>query len=246
MHYYEGSSWTAEAMQDYLWLVEPDGTAEPTHAKLLSSAIEYTFGCQVLETGQFTTQVSNGIMGFADTSTTLVPELVRQGKLRHRCFALCFNRLWPRSKRGVAGAMILGGTDERLHEGPIHWTQRTTHARMKKHKGIFMLDIVDLRVRSSNKSAVAVSKSILRSINRPKLPAFVDSGTQDTYLPSYMKHDFLKLFKSIAHQDYGHMQLSPENLAQLPVFEFEFSDQTGGKFVVEMHPWDYMVRTNVL
>ena len=70
--------------------------------------------CQTHETGLFTSQVSNGIMGFANTGDTLVPQLVAAGALQHRLFTMCF--------AVDGGAIVLGAVDTRLHTETLKYT----------------------------------------------------------------------------------------------------------------------------
>ena len=65
-HYQEGSSWSAYMARDKVWLGQKDSSDEFA----TSFGIDYDFGCQDHMTGMFASQVSNGIMGFADQENT--------------------------------------------------------------------------------------------------------------------------------------------------------------------------------
>ena len=60
------SSWSAFMSRDKVWLSMKDKSDEYT----ASFGLEYDFGCQDHMTGMFASQVSNGIMGFADAPNT--------------------------------------------------------------------------------------------------------------------------------------------------------------------------------
>lgn len=120
--YMEGSSWKAYKVRDRVWIDYHDDNEGTDPLAALSS--DYVFGCQTAQTGLFASQVSNGIMGFADTEDTLVPTMVKQGVLQHRIFSLCFAR--------TGGAITLGGIDVRNHQGQIDYAPMSISSKVRE------------------------------------------------------------------------------------------------------------------
>jgi len=94
----------------------------PKHAADL--AFDMTFGCQTLVTGLFKTQLADGIMGMSNQMSTFWSQMFRAEKMGdEQKFALCFSRPPLIKREGTeAGAMTLGGYDERLHSSPMVYT----------------------------------------------------------------------------------------------------------------------------
>ena len=102
--YSEGSSWEAFRVTDRMTLGSETGT-------LSDQWLDFTFGCQVKETGLFRTQNVDGIMGFSASPGTLPFELHRSGKISSKAIAMCF-------KRG-GGVLSIGGVNTALHKAPM-------------------------------------------------------------------------------------------------------------------------------
>lgn len=106
--YSEGSSWEAFKVTDRITIGSESGT-------LGEQWLDFTFGCQIRETGLFRTQNVDGIMGFSASPGTLPFELHRGGKVQSKAIALCF-------KRG-GGVLSLGGVNTALHKSPMEFAK---------------------------------------------------------------------------------------------------------------------------
>ena len=191
-HYYEGSSWNARASEDLLWTTDPNtlGTLDKVAAD--KHAIPFVFGCQNDATGLFRTQVANGIMGFADTPNNLVRQLVKHSHMQHNLFSMCYTGLWPRQHKDVAGVLVLGDTDTRLHKTPMQYAKRALdHHMMKTHRGIYMVEVVDIKV-----GGVSIG-----ALPKAAQAAIVDSGTQDSYCPLSISSQFARAFRKALKPD---------------------------------------------
>ena len=107
------------------------------------------------------------------------------GITRKRAFSLCYLRQNHADKVGTeAGALTLGGTDQRLHKSPIMWAENVAG----RNKGWYAVDVkaIYLRAGGGLSSAVRENDSITPvEIDASALNAggiIVDSGTTDTYL----------------------------------------------------------------
>ena len=64
-------------MHDEVFVGSSSAISNPIHSGL---AVDFTFGCQITESGMFRAQKEIGIMGMANNATTLVPMLYAAGK----------------------------------------------------------------------------------------------------------------------------------------------------------------------
>ena len=135
MSYAEGSRWNAYEAVDKCYVAGPHETplmaskphmdGEPMNPKHAADlAFDMTFGCQTLVTGLFKTQLADGIMGMSNQMSTFWSQMFRAEKMGdEQKFALCFSRPPLIKREGTeAGAMTLGGFDQRLHSSPMVYT----------------------------------------------------------------------------------------------------------------------------
>jgi len=171
--YTEGSSWNAYKVEDKVWI----GYHESKPASILSAVnCKFTFGCQTHETGLFTSQVSNGIMGFAHTEDTLVPQLLKAGVLHKKLFTMCF------AVKG--GAIVLGKVDTRLHKETMKWNAMTYSGSW------FRVAVREVKVGTHSIGSTSSFQSGKGTI--------VDSGTTDTYLPRSVAGGFKTAFQQVS------------------------------------------------
>ena len=134
MSYAEGSSWSANESSDTVYAggfhekavkleehddnVERDGT-DPNMAREYS--FKLNFGCMTENSGLFRSQLADGIMGMSNIDDQVFwRQMYRQQQIDKARFSLCFSRELTLGEFGKnAGAMTLGGTDERLHLNPM-------------------------------------------------------------------------------------------------------------------------------
>merc|ERR1719232_2291338 len=88
------------------------------------------FGCQDSLTGLFKTQLADGIMGMSSTGKGAYwKQMYDAGKMDKKIFSLCFNRQDHVERDGtLAGAMTLGGVDEKFWETPMVWAKKMNGA----------------------------------------------------------------------------------------------------------------------
>jgi hypothetical protein len=181
--YMEGSSWSAVNVKDQVWLGSPfDATvhaSSPAAEHSRSLAVEFEFGCQYSNSGMFTNQVSNGIIGFSRGSNTFVNKLFAEGKIAEHIFGFCFSY--------TGGEMLLGAPAGELQE-PIKWA-----ALIHSNSGWYRVHVVSVHIGSA-----ALSASTIASINSGS-GAIVDCGTTDTYLPSSTQAVLSDEFRKAGH-----------------------------------------------
>lgn len=199
--YQEGSNWTAVEAMDTCYIGGKHNSALATTTTSLPwggfasstnpHAFELRFGCQTKISGDFVSQLADGIMGMDIGTSTIWNQMYRQKKIDTRAFALCFQRKLESARSGTeSGAMTLGGADERLHDHPMVYTPTEPGS-------LYAVRLRRLYLRkggSSNGESVLLppgeSPTILpvplpEELNEPgKRHVIVDSGTTDSYFSS--------------------------------------------------------------
>jgi hypothetical protein len=250
MSYAEGSRWNAYEAVDRCYVAGPHETPlmvvnsnnnndsnnnsndsnadaddmDPRHA--VDLAFDMTFGCQTLVTGLFKTQLADGIMGMSNQKSTFWSQMFQAGKMgSDQRFALCFSRPPDITREGTeAGAMTLGGCDDRLHLTPMVFTPgfdtgRSSFFSVKVRKIMLRDGKYGESVKSTNKNpnkgvtVLDIDESVIN-----KSGIIVDSGTTDTYWNAGISAEFKKVWKNKMGWDYSNkaIDLTDEGLAALP------------------------------
>lgn len=259
MSYAEGSRWNAYEAVDSCYVGGPheiplisDATdanvgvdldvdvMDPEHAADL--AFDMTFGCQTLVTGLFKTQLADGIMGMSNQASTFWSQMFQANKMgSDQQFSLCFSRPPRITREGTeAGAMTLGGTDERLHTSPMVYTPRFNQGRssffsVKVRK--FMLrdgkygESVQSTDKNPNKGVVTLN---VDEATMNKGGIIVDSGTTDTYWVNGIRDEFGKAFQELAGRPHHNsaMSLTDDELQAMPTILLQlYSDDDANSHV---------------
>lgn len=208
MSYAEGSSWKAVEVSDRCFVGGPHqlatmdsgaGDSAAAHDDLnpiVASALAFDlkFGCQSSVTGLFKTQLADGIMGMDVAPAAFWWQLWDANKIPSKAFSLCFSRSDTAARSGtVAGALSLGGTDERLHGTTMVYTKPP--ARAGSGRGFYVVHVraMWLRAGGAGTSAVPTDPQVAMyklDISEDRLNrgnVIVDSGTTGTFrclLPS--------------------------------------------------------------
>lgn len=193
-------------------------TAQPSKHLDEKFGTTMDFGCQKSETGLFTSQKADGIMGMAAYETTLIPHLYKNQKIQHRIFSLCF------SEHG--GSMVLGAPETFKH------TSLVEYARMEVGSNRwYNIKLKDIRL---NGKSIGAPESSFNSGKK----IIVDSGTTDSYLPSSIRSKFKATYKSVTGRDYATAYTGTCNgptlaeLETLPSLEFVMEAADGGDTMI--------------
>lgn len=170
--YTEGSSWTANEVEDIVWL--GTGNVVESIEEHMQLAVPYAFGCQTSIKGLFQKQYADGILGLARHETSIVAAYHKAGAIPHNAFSLCLT--------SEAGHISLGGSmPQEYHKENMQITP-ITHEH-----GWYSVQVMNVFV--GEIEVGAKFPSLLKKINAGK-GCILDSGTTDTYLPSSMAKEF--------------------------------------------------------
>jgi len=256
--YSEGSSWTAYEAMDTCYLGGYHNTAilndngskdplDPGHAAAF--AFDTRIGCQTDVTGLFKTQLADGILGMCDSKQSFWHQMYRNHKIREKRFSLCFTRPSHALKSGSeAGAITLGGSDERLHDKSpmVYTTVAGTSSESESSTGYFDIHVREMYWREGKAGELALSRDdsakLLKiqgagAIN-DEGGVIVDSGTTDTYFSNLIQKQLKANWEKFSGQTWLHKKqtLSPEQVAELPTLLLQFAgDVAMNKMVAEEH-----------
>ncbi|RHZ27637.1 hypothetical protein DYB37_007064 [Aphanomyces astaci] len=172
--YSEGSSWKAVVVEDNVWLGDK---AESDTDNNFST--RFRFGCQYHETGLFTTQVADGIMGLSTKAPTVIKKLFQDDKISQNVFSLCFT--------STGGAMTVGS-----HHSPPRHEEDMKFAKVSfDATGWYALDVRGIRIHGED---IHIDSPRLLNGGRKVV---IDSGTTDSYLPDALVGEFNRVFQKV-------------------------------------------------
>jgi len=208
---------------------------DPGHAAAYK--FETRISIQTELKGLFKTQLADGIMGMCDGKQAFWHQMYRAHKIKEKQFSLCFVRPLHASREGSeAGAVTMGGVDERLHQTPMVYTTTvgTSSERAKNDKtGYYDVHVREMYLRDGKAGASVLSKdkgaTVLKlngagGIN-DEGGVIVDSGTTDTYISSSIKKTLRSNWEQLAGIPYNHdkTDLTEEEIAALPTLLIQFA-----------------------
>lgn len=202
-------------------------------------------------TGLFKTQLADGIMGMCDGKQSFWHQMYRAHKIKEKQFSLCFVRPVHAYREGSeAGAVTMGGVDERLHNTPMVYTSTvgTSSERGTNDKtGYYDVHVREMYLRDGKAGASILSKDsgapVVKlngaSAINDEGGVIVDSGTTDTYFSNSIKKTLQKNWEQLAGIPYSHdkTELTEEQVAKLPTLLIQFAgDEELNKAIAKGKP----------
>jgi hypothetical protein len=225
-HYVEGSSWKGFESIDKVYTGGSHLAYDPEEES--EKAFDFHFGCQTSLRGLFKTQLADGIMGMSMHDKSYWSQMHDAGHLPGFEFSLCFTKAPTASRQGTgAGAMIMGGTDTRLHTTPMVYAKQIVSS-----SEFYNLELEKMYLRTGGgESVLSISEDDVRKtvvIKPDDLNTggvIVDSGTSTTILTEKLLHPFKTAWKSATGQDYNEdfYEITHEEMMAFPTIIFQFA-----------------------
>ena len=129
--------------------------------------------------------------------------MYKEKKIKQQSFSLCFSEPGRVDRNGTpAGAMVLGGTDTRLHKtGMVYAKQSDANEKYSLHlEKVYLLE-----PGTAEKSEVQVEQyhkvQIFEEDLNNRGPIILDSGTTATYLTNKLEKHFVQVFNDMVPED---------------------------------------------
>jgi hypothetical protein len=236
MSYTEGSSWQAVEGKDHCYIgglhdkpTFDDGghdDLDPEHASAFGFSVN--FGCQTSATGLFLTQLADGVLGMDNAAHSFWRQMYQAGKMQDEIFSLCYVRQSHSDQSGTeAGAMTLGGSDDRLHLTRMVFTKQEEvwgdmfgallrKIYLREGDGGVSMNATrdDLRI-----VPIEITESTLN-----QGPVRIDSGTTDSYFGIALTQPFKAAWMELVNWQYSNSMryISYDEMIQLPTIIIQF------------------------
>lgn len=172
--YVEGDYWTAYKVTDEMTFA-PGVANKQDSSNTLSSPVD--FGCIFEQSGVFTSQTADGIMGFSRHPDSIVEQLYASGATRSRIFSQCLS--------DDGGSLTLGGVDLSINDSKVHYTpMRDTGYQY------WTASLASVSVGNPN-NKLNIDASVFNSDRG----CVLDSGTTFMYLPTAAREPFIAAWR---------------------------------------------------
>jgi Eukaryotic aspartyl protease len=161
-------------------------------------------------------------MGLENDGTSFWKQMFKAKAIKSPSFSLCYSRPAAADREGTeAGAMTMGGTDDRLHK-----TDMVFAPLQKQATSFYVVRLRKMYLRDGSGGTSAKPENVNAkyrllnvdedSLNRGQV--IVDSGTTDTYFNNAIKSEFKKAWKEHTGKDYTQngLKLSAEDFKTMP------------------------------
>lgn len=217
----------------------PDGS-DPLRAS--DFAFPLVFGCETHVSGFFERQLAGGIMGMDRRAQSFWGQMRASQVITRASFSLCFVRQPLAAVAGtMAGAITLGGTDDRLHRTRMVFARTMGGSPSDPNGASFRVRVRKVYLRENGgRSAMYDASSTVHALNATEEELngatggfSIDTGTTDTYLTRAASDEFRRVWKEITGAEYRTftnepMRLTPDQLEKAPTIMLQMSPHEGG------------------
>ena len=194
-------------------------------------AFPLRFGCQDDITGLFENQIPDGIFGMNKEKGSAISQWSKLGYLDASAFSLCYNvREDVKEKSGV---MMLGGSDERLHEKPMVFAKDIGEKN-------YELRIKEIRMQRGAALSTGAGVNTVANLGLDGTDtAVLDSGSTCTYLNREWKEPLEEAWRQMTGGKYSmfsHLSIADDKLDELPTILFEVEGTKENETVVIRYP----------
>jgi Eukaryotic aspartyl protease len=240
--YLDGSTWAAVEAMDTVYTGGSHET--PVAASSRENTFDLRFACQTSVTGLFQVFFEDGIMGMDRTKSSYWNQYFdhvnvkndkqknqqHQQKQQQRQFALCLHKNPNKDRTGSgAGAMILGGTDPRLHATPMAYAQLVNHDQYF----VVWLEKIHLRLNGgTHLLADEYGHNDVRYQTVNALPielnsanVIIDSGTTATFFSQSLAIPFQQAYRALTGTEFDTSEraMTLDELNAMPTILFQLS-----------------------
>jgi len=179
-------------------------------------------------------------MGMYDATEAFWSQMYHANKMKQQAYSLCFAEPGHVDRKGtLAGAMVLGGSDTRLHTTPMVYAELMSkrgkfHLHLEKvylQETRFDGDTININPPISSDLTTLNNVQIFEEALNNKGPVILDSGTTATYLTKTLERHFVNVFNDLVSEDIMEMagnsrgvqktyELTLRQLYQLPTIVF--------------------------
>lgn len=181
--YVEGSSWAGKEVVDRVYSGGDHFSEDMDMEKAMG--FDLIFACLEQESRLFKTQMADGITGMANVPSSYWRQLHNAGEIKEKKFSVCYasTTRTPEQNGTLAGAMVLGGCDRRLHLEPMEFAELQPDSSGNGH---YLLQIEQIYLQSNNAADSGATAAVVNGqtgyqrvateTDALKLPVMLDSG----------------------------------------------------------------------
>jgi len=155
----------------------------------MHTAVPFTFGCQVDETGMIKKQLADGILGLSMHGDNLITVMYKERSIEAHAFSLCLKR--------TGGFMSIGGmhhSSDNGGGGGMHHLKEPVYFERLNDVNSVKLRYYSIRIKSIRINTATLPLSNVSLFFSEGKGTVVDSGTSDTYLPIGIANAFRKVW----------------------------------------------------
>jgi hypothetical protein len=237
VNYDEGSKWEGYKASDNIMV---GGLKINSVDKAKDYTISnFEFGCQQSNTGEFKSQLANGVLSMSRDNASLPKQLRKKNITKNNLFAMCM--------RSGGGILTIGGVDSKINKK----NSFVEYVVMTPSKdNYYTVKVQDISFRSKNTSMPVIS---LRNQNKNLdfvnngTGAILDSATSDIFLPMAYKVVFNTAIKKFTGKNLNELatnkgfSLTPEQYGSLPDIIIKLQGKTKDSVDITIPYFDYII-----